>query len=465
MKNHLEKNHPELKDKSIEYFKRLESNCKRQRLDKTGNFQQTDQKLTEASFVVSQIIAKQKKPHNIAETVIKPSALAMTRIVLGDKHEKSLKAIPLSNNTVKRRIAAMSEDIKEQVITEINKSAFGLFAIQLDESVDVSSVSQLMVFIRYAVDTSVKEEILFCCALNTSTKASDVMEKVDHFFNENGIFWNNLCGVCTDGAPAMLCSKSGFQALVQTKATGVMFTHCFIHREALASKTLPSGLQDVLNITIKTVNFVKSSALHARLFRKLCEDMESEHKNLLYYTKVRWLSKGNVLCRVFDLRDELEIYLTDVKPELAFHFANAKFIACLAYFIDIFHSLNTLNLKMQGKEKNIIQHMDLINAFVEKLANWRRKAQNGNFAMFNNLSDISELNDELKTNIVQHLKELESEFKSYFPEISADDLLLARNPFRVSPENVKDELQDQLIDLKNDSSCRDLFETLPLTEF
>ena len=125
MSNHLKKNHPELKNKNIEYFKRLESSCKRQRLDKTGNFQQTDQKLTEASFVVSKMIAKQKKAHNIAETVIKPSALAMTRIVLGDKHEKSLKAIPLSNNTVSRPFAAMSEDIKEQVITKINKSAFG----------------------------------------------------------------------------------------------------------------------------------------------------------------------------------------------------------------------------------------------------------------------------------------------------------------------------------------------------
>ena len=104
----------------------------------------------------------------------------MTRIVLGDKHEKNLKAIPLSKNTVKRRIAAISEDIKEQV-TEINKSVFGLFSIQLDESVDVSSVSQLMVFVRYAVGTSVKEELLFCSALNTSTKASDVLEKVDYF--------------------------------------------------------------------------------------------------------------------------------------------------------------------------------------------------------------------------------------------------------------------------------------------
>ena len=117
------------------------------------------------------------------------------------------------------------------------------------------------------------------------------MEKLDHFFNENGISWKNLCGVCTDGAPATLVSKSGFQALVQKKTPNVLFTHCFIHREALASKTLPCGLQDVLKVTIKIVNFVKSSALHTRLFRKLCEDMGSELINLLYYTKVRWLSK------------------------------------------------------------------------------------------------------------------------------------------------------------------------------
>ena len=51
------------------------------------------------------------------------------------------------------------------------------------------------------------------------------------------------------------------------------------------------------------------------------------------------------------------------------------------------------------------------------------------------------------------------------PEVRGDDLSLARNPFWLSPENVEDQLQDQLIDLKNDSSCRDLFQTLPVTEF
>ena len=73
--------------------------------------------------------------------------------------------------------------------------------------------------------------------------------------------------------------------------------------------------------------------------------------------------------------------------------------------------------------------MDLINAFVEKIANWRREGRNSNFATFNNLSDIFELNDELKTNIVQHLRELESELKSYFPEVNAGELTLAKNSF------------------------------------
>ena len=94
---------------------------------------------------------------------------------------------------------------------------------------------------------------------------------------------------------------------MQRKTSNVLFIHCFIYRKALASKALPCGLQDVLNVTIKIVNFENSSTLHTRLFRKLCEDMGSEHINLLNYTKVPWLSKGNVLSRVFKLHDELKI--------------------------------------------------------------------------------------------------------------------------------------------------------------
>ena len=161
-----------------------------------------------------------------------------------------------------------------------------------------------------------------------------------------------------------------------------MTTHCFIHQEALASKTLPDALKCVFDVVIKSVNYIKSSALNNRLFRKLCEDLNSEHKQLLYYTKVRWLSRGNLVAGVFELRDEIKIFLETAKPELAVHFENVKFLSRLAYLVDIFEALNQLNLKMQRKGKDIIQFVDFTGAFVEKLGNWKRKVKNGNFDMF-----------------------------------------------------------------------------------
>ena len=64
-----------------------------------------------------------------------------------------------------------------KVLTEIN--AFPLSSLLLNESHDVSSCSQLLVFvIHYSCD--IKDELLFCSALETITKADDVMENVSN---------------------------------------------------------------------------------------------------------------------------------------------------------------------------------------------------------------------------------------------------------------------------------------------
>ena len=55
----------------------------------------------------------------------------------------------------------------------------------------------------------------------------------------------------------MLGSQSGFQKQVKELAPEAKGTHSFIHRYALASKTLPAQLKDVLNSVVKIVNFIK----------------------------------------------------------------------------------------------------------------------------------------------------------------------------------------------------------------
>ena len=117
---------------------------KKQKLDAAGAFQQQTSSVIEASYEVALEIAKQMKPHTIGETLIKPCTLKMVKRVLGDASERKIQQISLSNDTVKRRVNEMSDDIKEKVIQEIKSSLTGMFAIQLDELTDVSSCAQLL---------------------------------------------------------------------------------------------------------------------------------------------------------------------------------------------------------------------------------------------------------------------------------------------------------------------------------
>ena len=64
-KRHLETSHSEHTIKDMEFFRRHEESCKRQRLDRTGSFQQENTALVQASCEVTLEIAQQKKTsHN-----------------------------------------------------------------------------------------------------------------------------------------------------------------------------------------------------------------------------------------------------------------------------------------------------------------------------------------------------------------------------------------------------------------
>ena len=127
-----------------------------------------------------------------------------------------------------------------------------MFAIQLDGSTDVARCAQLLVFVRYIKDGDVKEEFLFCHALEATTKG-DVFQEVFKFFEKEGLSWDNVCGNTTDGAPAMLGSHSGYQAKVKDTNPDTKHLHCMIHRYARASKTLPTELRAVLDEVIALV--------------------------------------------------------------------------------------------------------------------------------------------------------------------------------------------------------------------
>ena len=106
-----------------------------------------NEKALRASFLVAIRVAKAKKPHTIAETLIMPAAIDMCREMFGEALASKLKTIPLSDGTIQRRITLAADDVEDQLISRLKDCK--QFAIQLDESTDVSGQAQLMGYVRY----------------------------------------------------------------------------------------------------------------------------------------------------------------------------------------------------------------------------------------------------------------------------------------------------------------------------
>ena len=97
--------------------------------------------------MVAQQIAKCKKPHTIGEELILPAVVEMCEIMLEKEAANKLIAVPLSNDSVRRRIEDLSDDIESQLLVILHFCE--QFSIQLDESTDIASTAQLIVLVRY----------------------------------------------------------------------------------------------------------------------------------------------------------------------------------------------------------------------------------------------------------------------------------------------------------------------------
>lgn len=130
---------------------------------------------------------------------------------------------------------------------------------------------------------------------------------------------------------------------------------------------MPCNLNTVLDKSVKVVNFIKSRALNSRLFSIICNEMGSEHKKLLLHTDVRWLSRGNVLSRLFELRAEVQMFAMDSKFAKANLFLNDLWLMRLAYLADIFGKLKELNSSLQGRNITPFLVFDRVKAMIKKL--------------------------------------------------------------------------------------------------
>ncbi len=396
LERHLSTKHPECVGKSLDYFQMKKRNlsitkCTMEKSSKQNRI------ITEVSYELSLLIAKKGSAHTVGEDLIIPAAKIISNALFDEKSTQKISEIPLSNTTVKRRIDEMSQCVKEAVINVLKQSE--CFALQLDENTDIAGQANLLAFVRFELNGNIEEEMLFCHYLPSTTTAEEIFKSLDNFITENELDWSKCVGLTTDGARAMSGSHTGLIARVRAVAPFVKWTHCSIHREALAVKGMGECLKKTLDDAVKIVNFIKARPKNSRMFGVLCDEMGSDHKQLLLHCEVRWLSRGKVLSRLFELRDELRVFLMqdDYDGKRASSFLDCvtdeNWLKRLAYLADIFGALNILNLTLQGKDIHKFLVQDKIEAMIIKLQRWAQKVEKNSFDVFPVLHDFLETNE------------------------------------------------------------------------
>ena len=97
----------------------------------------------------------------------------------------------------------------------------------------------------------------------------------------------------------------------------------------------------------------KKKIFKHRQLRNFLDQHNAEFCDVLTHNNKRWLSKGNALKRLWEIRKELVMFLND-KGQTSTLLEGTN-LCNFAFLADRFTHLNTLNLKLQGKGHTIIQ--------------------------------------------------------------------------------------------------------------
>ncbi|XP_027230680.2 general transcription factor II-I repeat domain-containing protein 2A [Penaeus vannamei] len=213
------------------------------------------------------------------------------------------------------------------------------------------------------------EELAALQSLKGTTMGEDIFGKVHQTMEELDLDWSKLASITTDGAPSMVGMSRGLigrmnREMEERGLIAPLQVHCLIHQQALCCKVLT--WDSVMKVVVSCINFIRAKGLKHRQFQEFLSEPESAHRDVLYYTEVRWLSRGRVLRRFYELLLEINAFLHSqnktvpelIDPEWKWH---------LAFLTDMTEMLNSFNLQLQGQGKLICDIYSHTKAFEVKL--------------------------------------------------------------------------------------------------
>lgn len=422
-----------------------------------------------ASFQVAKLIARTGKPFTEGEFV-KECLLSVAKEMCPEKTDL-FNTVSLSAPTITRRIEEMGDNLHQHLKNSSKNLCY--FSLALDESTDVRDSAQLLIFIRgINSQFEVTEELAALQSIKGTTTGEDIYERVCQTVTDLELDWGKLASVTTDGAPSMVGSVKGVVTRINQEMDKHSYPrpiaiHCLIHQQALCCKSLK--WDSVMKVVVSCVNFIRAHALNHRQFQELLSELNASHEDILYHTEVRWLSRGRVLKRFYDLLPEVSAFLLSKNKQVP-ELQDAEWKWHLAFLTDVTELLNIFNLQLQGKGKLICDMYSHLKAFEVKLELLIKQVKEENFCHLPITQKLSAEKPEMafpNQKCVDSLEMLKREFQMRFKELHLheQDIQLFRNPFSVDIEIADPIYQMELAELQNCDSLKDTFKSSNLTNF
>lgn len=374
------------------------------------------------------------------------------------KFSQIISSLPLSNQTMHRRTEEISSFLYNKLKHNILNCKY--YAICLDETTDLNDLSQLLVFVKTVdKDFNVTEEVGALCTLHGNVTGMAIFNAVNKkLFSFSNL--KKLSSVCTDGAPVMVGKKEGFVGQLMKNNVNVPCFHCIIHQQALFSKAI--GMMQAMKVAVKIINKIRGghNSLRHRKFVSFLKDLDADYGDLLLYTEVRWLSRGKSLERLFNLRKEVVEFLMEEDSfdsgELLDFLKNPKFLLDLAFLCDMTSYINQLNFSLQGKNKSIIDLVQNVTQFQQRLEILNEQLQLENFT---NMPKTNELVQEFtildrKPQFSDTLKTLKQMYEERFHDFRTikDTISLFNAPLTCNILDQDTELHEELYRMRCDIS-------------
>lgn len=431
---------------------------------------------TKASYQVTEILAQKMKPFSDAE-IVKECVVTVCKTLFSQfSNNKQIldevSKLQLSDSTCMRRSQDLAANIALNLTDELQESKY--FSLALDSSTDITSISQLLLFVKYvSKDCVLKEDFLGMIPMTGQTRGVDYLNTIVSFFNERSIDLKKVFSVCTDGCPSMLGRNVGFVQLLKNHLgnDNLLSFHCIIHQESLAA-TFGESFSCVMKTVVKIVNFIRSNELNHRTFQEFLKELISQYGDVLYHTEVRWLSKGKVLERFFSIRHEITLFLSTKNKEFP-EVHNFNWWLKVAFLTDTMGIMNETLTKLQGDYNNIVtKMMSIVFSLEQKLNMYIEELSNGDYSSFPSVKTLFDENpDESQefSDLLKLLAGLKDEMSVRFSDFRKyqEPFRLVENPWAITTANVAHlsifgyearNLKNELIDLQNDTELKSIFE-------